>query len=128
MDALLTDHNILHIKPSKILPEVIFKPEGNLKITGRIITDHLCDFFQPLFRWVEACNCEEITLEVKLDYLNSNGTFLLVELLRRMELNTRIEQITVSWLFEVEDEEHYELGDLIKNKLNRTKFRYLSYV
>ena len=95
----------LHINATKLYPEIHFKPNGNLKITGRIISDHLCDFFQPLFEWVENSICHQIKLEIDLEYLNSNGTFILVELFRRMENNSNIKDIEVIWMFEEEDED-----------------------
>ena len=117
----------LHIKATKLFPEIMFHKDGNLRIKGRIISDHLCEFFSPLFHWVSDCTCRNIRVEVDLDYLNSNGTFLLVELFKRMEANTRILSIDIIWVYEEEDEEHYELGELIREKLQRARFKYLSY-
>jgi hypothetical protein len=118
----------LHIEATKLFPEVNFRADGKLRISGRIISDHLQDFFTPLFHWVDECSCNDIVLEVNLDYLNSNGTFLLCDLLRRMESKDSIMKISVLWIYEEEDEEHYELGELIREKLKRTLFNYMSYV
>ena len=127
MDTLIENKN-LFIEGTKVFPEVDFNASGDLKITGRIISDHMCEHFLPAFQWIEECTCEMIYLEVNLDYLNSNGMFLLLELLRCMENRKEIKDISVMWYYEEEDEEHFELGEIIRQKLNRTRFNYLSYV
>jgi hypothetical protein len=111
-----------------MLPEVVLNPAGNLEISGRIINDHLCNFFQPLFNWASNCSCTTIHLDIKLEYLNSNGTFLLVEFIHRLEENSSVRDIEVAWHYEEDDDEHYELGDILKNKLRRARFRFLSLV
>lgn len=126
MKQIKTDD--LFIEATRLYPGVHFSNNGMLTITGRIISDHLCEFFTPLFDWVTTCSCHEIHLEVDLDYLNSNGMFLLVELIRRMEKRNTIHTIRVTWLYEEEDEEHHELGLIIQEKLMRTDFQFISYV
>jgi hypothetical protein len=123
----ITEKETLYIEGTRLYPKIVFNPGGKMKITGRIICDHLKEFFQPLFDWVENLECEEAMMEIKLDYLNSNGTFLLIELLRIMEANEKIRKITVYWFYEEDDEAHYELGDLVLRKLQRAQFHYMSY-
>jgi len=125
MDTLV-EHKNLFLEGSKIFPEVDFNASGDLKITGRIISDHLCEYFLPAFKWIEECACKMVYFEIDLDYLNSNGMFLLLELLRCLENREEIEMISVMWYYEDEDEEHFELGEIIREKLNRTQFNYLS--
>jgi len=116
------------IEATKLFPKVHFRSNGELSITGRIISDHLREFFSPLFNWVDKCTCDKVLLEVNLDYLNSNGTFLLIELLHRMEDKESITGIKVIWHYEEEDEGHFELGEIVREKLNRAEFRYESYL
>ena len=125
--ALSSSVDDLYIKGTKLYPEVDFQVNGKMKISGRIINDHLSDFFRPLFNWADKCNSPGIRVEVDLDYLNSNGTFLLVELFKRLENNSSIHNIDIIWIYEEEDEEHYELGEIIREKLDRSCFNYLSY-
>jgi hypothetical protein len=127
MDTLIKNGN-LFIEGTKVFPEVNFNASGDLQITGRIISDHLCEHFLPAFEWIEECTCETVYFEVKLDYLNSNGMFLLLELLRCLENREEIESISVMWYYEEEDDEHFELGEIIREKLKRTQFNYLAYI
>lgn len=127
MNTLLQQQE-LFIEATRLYPGAEFKNNGELSITGRIISDHLNKFFSPLFEWVEACHCPHIQLDINLDYLNSNGTFLLRDLLRKMEDNPEIKTIRVLWHCEDEDEGHYELGEIIREKLTRAEFKYISYL
>jgi hypothetical protein len=101
---------------------------GKFEITGRIVDDHLVEYFTPVFDWVRSCKCEHVVLDIKLDYLNSSGTFLLLELLKTMEAKETMLTIHVNWYYEEEDESHYELGEIVREKLKRTDFKYLSFV
>lgn len=118
----------LLIEATRLFPRVHFRDNGELCISGRIISDHLSEFFSPLFTWVQHFPGKHIILEVNLDYLNSNGTFLLIDLLHRMEAREQIHSIKVIWHYEEEDESHYELGEIVREKLTRAEFSYVSYI
>ena len=116
--------DILFIEASNNFPEVAFKPNGELTITGRLINDHVTDFFASLFHWVDVYDGEYINLVVNLEYLNTTGTFHILELVRRIETNKRIKLINFTWHYEEDDEEHLDLGQLIEQGLKRTTFNY----
>lgn len=118
---------VLHIKPTKSLPEIVVHSDGNIRITGRLIDDEFQDLFMPLFIWAKGVCCENIRVEIKLEYVNTNGIFHIVELVRRLESNESIKDIEIIWHFEEDDESHCELGKVIEEKLSRSKFRLLSY-
>ncbi len=117
----------LHIEGTKLLPEIFFKPNGQLRIAGRLINDHLVDFFQPLFLWVDKAACECAQIDIELEYLNTTGVFHIAELIRRIEANTSIKNIEIIWHYEEDDEEHYDLGELIEQRIKRAQFKYMTY-
>jgi hypothetical protein len=115
----------LHFKATKTYPEIFFSANGELSISGRMINDDLIDFFQPLFSWAEKTQCNGIEFDIALDYINTSGTFLLLRLFKTFEANYSVNSITINWQFDEDDEEHYDIGCLIKKSLNRSEVKFL---
>jgi hypothetical protein len=118
---------VIHLEPTKFLPEIIVLSNGTIKITGRLINDKFHDLFLPLFIWVKGLSCQKVKMEIMLEYINTNGALHLIELIRRIESNESIQEIEIVWHFEADDETHYELGAMIEEKLSRSQFKLLSY-
>jgi hypothetical protein len=114
----------LYIKSSKLLPEVRFDLDGNFMIRGRIMSDFLLDFFKPLIEWIDNFQCSRINFDIILDYVNTKGAFCLIDFLRKIENNDHIGEINILWHYEEDDEEHYDRGELICEKLDRSKFHF----
>jgi len=77
-----------------------------------------------LYTWVEKFHSNKIHFDIDLEYLNTNGTFLLVRLLKKIEANALIKHISISWQFDEDDEEHYDIGCLIRKSLTRSEFKF----
>lgn len=114
----------MHIKSTDLFPEVKFDPDGNFMIRGRIMSDVLMDFFKPLIEWIEAIQCSTINLDIILDYINTKGAYSLIDFLRKIENNDHIGEINIIWHYEEDDEEHYDRGELISEKLKRSNFHF----
>lgn len=117
----------LYIEATKQFPEILFRPDGQLRITGRLINDHLQGFFHPLFLWIDKANCANVQIDIELEYLNTPGSFHLAELIRRIEANKSFKKIEIIWHYEEDDEEHYDLGSFIEHKMKRAKFKFMSH-
>jgi uncharacterized Fe-S radical SAM superfamily protein PflX len=118
----------LIIKSSKLLPSVIFRSSGILIIEGKVVPDHVNEFFQPLQEWIEKLICKNVLFDIDIEYISNNASPQLFRLLKTLNENDQVENITVHWHYEIEDEEHYEKGVIFSEKLNRIKFHYLNYV
>lgn len=123
----MSANKIIHLKPTKSLPEIVVLTDGKIKITGRLINDKFQDLFLPVSIWANGTTCEKIQMEVMLEYINTSGALHLLELIRRIESNESIKEIEIIWHFEADDETHHELGMMIEEKLSRARFRLLSY-
>lgn len=117
----------LFIQATKYYPEVSFKLTGELKITGRLINDHLENFFAPLVKWVKNMEVKSINLDLNLEYLNTSGVSNLNRLIKTIENNTSVSEIIINWHYEEDDEGHLELGEMIQQKRNRSIFRFIPY-
>lgn len=118
----------LQLEATKSSPAVLFETSGRLKIEGKAIPDNAITFFEPLYMWIENLNSETVVFDIHLEYMNTSATMQLFGLLRKLEENCSILEISVNWHYEEDDEDHYETGLMFKERLNRVKFSYLSFV
>ncbi len=118
----------LSVAESKFMPAVDFHINGHLKISGRIIPDHVTDFFLPLKIWIEKLAADIVRFEINVEYINSCGLCEIMNLFKALSDNRNIGEITAVWYYEEEDEEHYEKGVIIAERFADFKFQYVSYV
>lgn len=118
----------LIISSSKLLPTVVFQTSGSLKIEGKLIPDHVADFFRPVKEWLTNLICKDVIFDINIEYMSNNASVQLLKLLKILNENIYIDNITVNWFYEVEDEEHYETGLIFKEELKKIRFNFYSYV
>jgi hypothetical protein len=118
----------LIIKSTKLLPSVIFKRSGILMMEGKVVPDHIAEFFRPIHEWVTNLVCKNVVFDIDIEYISNNASIQLFNLLKSLNESDLVESVTVHWHYEIEDEEHYEKGVIFGDKLKRLKFHYLSYV
>jgi len=118
----------IYFEGTTMLPSVIFMKEGSMRIEGRIVPDNVVTFFAPLHQWVKNLKCSKVIFDVDIEYMNTNASAQLYLLLKGLNDNSIAKHIIVFWHYEEDDEEHYETGQLMAEKLDRIKFFYKSYV
>lgn len=118
----------LIITNSRLLPSVVFQTSGSLKIEGKLIPDHVSEFFQPLKEWLCKLVCKEVVFDINIEYMSNNASVQLLHLLKILNDSDYIETIAVNWHYEIEDEEHYEKGVIFSEQLKRIKFNFFSYI
>jgi hypothetical protein len=114
----------LEIKGTPSTPEVVFEPDGNMLIKGRIIPENAFQLFKPLIDWVNEITCEKVMFIIDLEYLNTGATNQLFILLKTLDENSYIKELSVIWRYDEDDEDHLETGHFYEDKLNRIKFKY----
>lgn len=118
----------ISIAESKFLPAIEFQSNGELKISGRIIPDHVTDFFLPLKEWIEKLAAEEVRFEINVEYINSCGLCEIMNLFHALTSNRDIKDILAIWYYEEEDEEHHEKGLILADRFEEIKFQFISYI
>ena len=118
----------LTIEKTKLLPAIDFNTNGYMRIEGRIIPDDVGAFFNPLMNWVKRLSCKKVVFDIKVEYLNTNALVHLNRMLKQLENNFNLNEITVNWYYEEEDEEYHEKGMFIAEKLSKVKFNFHSFV
>jgi len=94
----------LIIDSTKLLPSVIFRSSGILMMEGKVIPDHVTDFFKPLYDWVGNLICKNALFDIDIEYISNNASAQLFKLLKTLNDSELIENITVHWHYEIEDE------------------------
>ncbi len=110
MDPLL-------IPATKATPEISFNPKSEaFTITGRSIPADASDFYSPLERWVERYipiqKSENITIDIKLDHLNTGSVRSLLSVLAKV-IRLREQQVNVmiNWHHDMDDEDMVDKGE-----------------
>jgi len=114
----------LEIKGTPSTPQVIFETNGNMVLKGRIIPENASQMFKPMIEWAGEVTCKSILFTIDLEYVNTGGTNQLYILLKTLDDNPSIEDISIIWNYDEDDEDHLEAGRFFEDRLARIKFSY----
>lgn len=114
----------LLIEPTAKTPLIDFSLSGKLVIAGSAFPENAKDFFEPVINWVSELQSEQINLDLILEYMNTASAKKILELLKNLESNLKIQNLTVNWYYDKEDEDSLEAGQILADTLSRIKFTY----
>jgi len=113
---------ILHILPTENTPEILLKPEGNIKIKGRGMVLDDTAISTQVMNWLDKYISDpaEITyVSIGFEYLNSYCTSKLVSILRKIaEVTSQRKKYQVIWFYEEDDDDILERGEYISATFN----------
>jgi len=118
--------NPIDLKPTNTTPAITFNKD-KLTITGRSIPLSEAKFYDPFIAWAETLEVDTLTIEIKLEYVNSSSTKKLLHLFKMLDVNHKIRQLFVNWFYEEGDEESKDHGKVFENLMKRAKFRFIRY-
>jgi len=118
------DMQNLQIECTNNTPMVKFDVSGMLTMKGRSLILDGRPFYQPLIDWVAALDAETVYFTIDFDYFNSSSSKLILELLKIIDINTRIKTFNVNWYFETDDEDILEIGQIFEEKMQKARFFY----
>lgn len=117
----------LYIDDTPSTPEIKFQKSGNLSIRGKSLPEDPKRFYNPLFKWVEELTTDNVDIEVQLDYVNTSSSKRIIELLKKIDNNSKIKHVKMNWYYEIDDPDMLEFGEVIQHNLRRTKTNYVEY-
>ncbi len=108
--------NNLIIQDTKYTMAVDFNAQtGILSMSGNSYPEDALTFFEPLNKWIEEYIEEtkgEITLNIKLNYLNSSSSKCFMDIFDILENYSDDEgKVKVNWYYYVDDDEIKEAGE-----------------
>ena len=104
---------------------------GNFEIKGRSIPESSFKFYEPLYAWIDNYvknPAPQTNLNLQLDYLNTNSTKCIADMLRKLEqisINQK-GKIIINWFYDKEDDDMLETGEDYKSIIN-IPFNFVSY-
>lgn len=105
----------LRIAPGKNSPEIIFSPDGRLKISGRSIHENVAEFFAPVDNWISKYIEDPApftSVDMNLEYFNSASAKVFISLLEKIKhVNLKNGKFVFNWYYEDGDEDIYERGE-----------------
>jgi hypothetical protein len=118
--------NRLFIDATKATPRVEFLPSGELSIHGRSLPEDSISFYNPIIQWIKQSNFEKVSLEIRLEYMNTSSYKQIYTLLNELKENINIKHVVVNWFFEEGDDDGYETGKEFES-LIRLPFKFHEY-
>jgi len=112
----------VHILPTNKTPEIILKPAGVIKITGRAIDESRSVFSDQIMGWIDAylLNPAKLTeLSIDLEYLNSYNSIVLASVIRKLaQLSLQSKALVIKWFIDEDDDDLLERGKYIASTFN----------
>lgn len=102
-------------------PKILFDPDNNLfEISGDSRPEHVSDFYEPVFLWIDAYLEEliakgikkEIILKIQLNYFNSASEKSLLRIAKKMYpyIEASI-PVTIEWSCIEDDDDMRDVGE-----------------
>jgi hypothetical protein len=117
----------LFVQGTDSLPNISFKSNGELKITGRALPEDASTFFRPLLDWLRNFSADEVNIEFNLDYFNTSVSKQILDMFKIIEGNPANKVIKIKWMYEDGDDEMLESGEIYSEMLKRFQFTYHKY-
>lgn len=116
----------LFVESTKATPRVEFLPTGELSIQGRSLPEDTYTFYTPLLNWAKQCLLETISLEIRLEYINTSSSKQIYTLIGMLKDNLSVKNFRVHWYYEEGDEDGLETGKEFESML-KVPFEFHEY-
>lgn len=118
--------NPIDLQPTNTTPAITLK-DNLLSIRGRSIPLSEAKFYDPYIEWAKEVTSESLTVEIKLEFMNSSSIKKLLLLLRNLDANKNVVLLNIDWFYEVGDDELKEHGLVLGKLLKRATLRIIKY-
>lgn len=112
----------IHILPTHNSPEVVFSPEGIIKIKGRALSVNNTEFPEQIMNGFELYLIDPpdtTDVIIAFEYLNSFSAKTLVSILKKLsQAILQPKTFTIRWYYEEDDQDMLELGKYISEIRN----------
>lgn len=98
------------IEATKVSPKVELNPNGKVSLKGRSIVEDTVTFYKPVIDWADNVTCNEMTVSVRLEYMNTSSSKQLLTILKTLASNPCIKSLYVEWYYEEDDEDMLDMG------------------
>ena len=111
----------LSIAQTSKSPNVQFKTNGELLISGKSIPEDSTQYYKPLFTWLEEfkkTNPAAINLTLKLEYMNTASVRIILKFLQNLvSLSKENLALNIKWVYDFDDDDICEQGEIIAESI-----------
>lgn len=118
--------NLINLKPTNNTPAITIDDKV-LSIKGRSIPLSEANFYDPFIEWAKDLRSDVLTMEVKLEYMNSSSSKKLLHLMKTLDSNKNLELFKVNWYYEEGDEESKDHALMFQKLLKKAEFRIMKF-
>jgi hydroxymethylpyrimidine pyrophosphatase-like HAD family hydrolase len=115
------------IEPKGQSPRVYFDTDGTLLLEGRSIPEDVNKLFNPLIDFVQNLKQSNVTFDINLEYFNTVSSKKILELLKYLDANNKIDTALINWHYEADDEDSIEMAEIYEECLLKSEFRYVEH-
>jgi hypothetical protein len=115
------------IDPTDHSPCINFDPSGKLLMEGRSIPEDVNKLFTPLIDFASNLKAKNVVFDINLEYFNTATSKRLLDLVKHLDANSKIESLLVNWHYEIDDEDSHETAEIYEECLLRANFRYCEH-
>jgi hypothetical protein len=116
--------NTFEIIATNSTPSVTYNNDGKLIIKGRSFPENVDEFYKSIFDLIEEINSRVMTVDIDLEYINSASSKKILSLLKMLDKNPQITDLTIVWRYEEDDEDILESGQIYEEFLMKARFQY----
>ncbi|MCD6200470.1 MAG: DUF1987 domain-containing protein [Bacteroidales bacterium] len=102
-------------------PGIIFRTNGNLKISGRSIHENPEVFYEPIIEWVEEYlkhPAPKTVIDISIEYFNSSSAKYVLSMLQTLtKLLQEEKELLINWSYEEGDDDILERGQYYSSVL-----------
>jgi len=114
----------INISATNCTPEVYLGEDAKLVIRGRSLPENAAKFYQPIIDQAEKFTMASLMIEINMEYMNSASSKKILHLLKILDANNNIKELTINWIYETGDEDTLEHGQIYEELLLKAHFRY----
>ncbi|MBP5590084.1 MAG: DUF1987 domain-containing protein [Bacteroidales bacterium] len=112
----------LRIPPDKNVPDILLRPNGVIKITGRSIHENIIKYYDIVYKWIVEyveSPADVTCVDMNLEYLNSASAKAIYNLLEKIiSVSLKNKKFLFNWYYEDGDDDIYERGQYFASSLN----------
>lgn len=117
----------LFVESGTYSPLVQFETDGSMLLEGRAIPEDVNKLFSPMIDFVTGLRAPNAVLNINLEYFNTATSKKMLELLKHLDANTKIDKILINWHYEDGDDDSVEMAEIYEECLMRSEFRYIMH-
>ena len=114
----------LYYEPSNHSPLVDFNTNGCLLIEGRSVPEDVNRLFGPLIEFAAKLEAQDVVFDINLEYFNTATSKRMLELLKSLDANNTIRNLSINWHYETDDDDNFEMGQIYEECLSKARFFY----